>query len=498
VQGFSPHAEIMQRHQMFSFPVACLVFAILGVAFGLHTRKEGKLGGFAMGIAVISAYYGLMVVFENLTKGSRFPAEWSRWMPDIILGLVGILAVRWRSRFAGHELTLRLPRLFRWRKKASGPTESAKPPIVLVIRIPDIQLPRPRLLDLYVGRRYLNVVTLSFFGLLAFYYIATFIDKSERLFKGQANPWMLAQYFWYSTPQFIAYIVPMAILVAVLATVGGLTRSGELVVMRSCGVSLYRAAFPLLVIALVWSAGLFVLNDRVLARANRKAESLEDSIKGLQPRLNTVASSQWRMDGDRIFYYGAFNPTQKKMFGLSVLETAQNPFRLVRHVRAADVALVGKEWVAHDGWVQNFPVTGKTTRETFDTRRMRLPPNFPGTGDEEPEMMTFGALREQIRELANSGLGLADARVTLQERIAFPLVAVVMTLLGIPFGALTGRRGALYSMGLAVILGSSYWLVNTFFLAVGQAALLPAPLAAWAANLLFLAAAGYLTLTVRT
>ena len=50
--GISPHREIMQRHQMFSFPVACLVFAILGVALGLHTRKEGKLGGFTLGLAV--------------------------------------------------------------------------------------------------------------------------------------------------------------------------------------------------------------------------------------------------------------------------------------------------------------------------------------------------------------------------------------------------------------------------------------------------------------
>jgi lipopolysaccharide export system permease protein len=62
----------------------------------------------------------------------------------------------------------------------------------------------------------------------------------------------------------------------------------------------------------------------------------------------------------------------------------------------------------------------------------------------------------------------------------------------------TGRRGALYGMGLAVILGSAYWLVNTFFLAVGQASLLPPVLAAWAANVLFLTAAVYFTLTVRT
>jgi len=498
LNGYSPHAEIMQRHQMFSFPVACLVFAVIGLALGLHTRKEGKLGGFALGIAVIAGYYGLMTIFENLVKGNDFPAEWSRWMPNVILGLVGIVAVRWRTRFAGHELSVPVPGWLRWKRSAAVPGQSA-PRVVLVIRIPEFRVPRPRLLDLYVGRRYLNVAALSFFGLLAFYYIATFIDKSERLFKGQANPWMLAQYFFYSTPQFIAYVVPMAILVAVLATIGGLTRSGELVVMRSCGVSIYRAAVPLLILALVWSGGLFLLDDRILAKANRQAEVLEDSIKGVPPRIaNTVAQSNWRVEKDRIYYYASFDPSRSVVHGLSVFQTAQSPFRLASHTRAASVNLTSKGWQAQGAWVQRFPTNGSSTRETFSTRSITLPPGFPGLRDQEPELMTFVALRQHIAELSDSGLSLADSRVTLQERIAFPLVTVVMTLLGVPFGAATGRRGALYSMGLAVILGSAYWLVNTFFLAVGQAALLPPMLAAWAANILFLAVAGYLTLTVRT
>jgi lipopolysaccharide export LptBFGC system permease protein LptF len=112
--------------------------------------------------------------------------------------------------------------------------------------------------------------------------------------------------------------------------------------------------------------------------------------------------------------------------------------------------------------------------------------------------MTFGELRQHIDRLARSGISLAESRVQLHERLAFPLVACVMTLLGIPFAMTVGRRGALYGVGLAVILASAYWILNAIFLAVGQAGLLPAPLAAWAANLLFLAGTAYLTLSVRT
>jgi lipopolysaccharide export LptBFGC system permease protein LptF len=82
--------------------------------------------------------------------------------------------------------------------------------------------------------------------------------------------------------------------------------------------------------------------------------------------------------------------------------------------------------------------------------------------------------------------------------VAFPLVAVVMTVLGVPFGLTTGRRGALYGVGIAMVLGAGYWLLNTFFMAVGHAALLPPALAAWATNILFFALAVYAMLTVRT
>jgi lipopolysaccharide export system permease protein len=73
-----------------------------------------------------------------------------------------------------------------------------------------------------------------------------------------------------------------------------------------------------------------------------------------------------------------------------------------------------------------------------------------------------------------------------------------VTLIGVPFGLTTGRKGALFGIGIGVGLSVAYWLLEVFFVAAGSAALLPPVLAAWAANLLFLALAGYLLLTVRT
>jgi lipopolysaccharide export LptBFGC system permease protein LptF len=77
-------------------------------------------------------------------------------------------------------------------------------------------------------------------------------------------------------------------------------------------------------------------------------------------------------------------------------------------------------------------------------------------------------------------------------------VTVVMTLIAIPFAAMTGRSGAVYGIGLGMALAIGYWMLMSAFGAVGSAGLLPPLLAAWGPNLLFGAGAAYLLLVVRT
>lgn len=509
--NLSPHPEIMQRHQMFSFPVACLVFALLGLAIGLHTRKEGKLGGFTMGVGAIFAYYAIMHLFESLTKGGHFPAEWARWMPNIVVGLAALVALRWRSGATGRDFAFRLPAwrpTFPRRQPTSGATDAAprRARVVVVVRIPRLPftVPKPRVLDLYVARKYLSVTMLSFVALLGLYYIGTLIDKSERLSKNDATFGMLLEYLYLSTPQFVAYVVPMAALVAALASVGALTRTGELVVMRACGISIYRAALPILVLALVWSGGLFYLDDRVLAHANRKAEVLDDAIRGAEPHtVNVMANANWLADmkNNRIYHYTYFDIPRQTLHGLSIFTIAPQAYRLNEHTHTARAVHKSEAtWDTEGGWTQRFPAPEQVTRQSFGKRTVELvpPDRFSGAHNDEAELMTLTELRQHVDEQAGSGFRAAASRVQMHSRIAFPLVTIVMTLIGVPFGVTMGRRGALYGIGLALILGCGYWLANTVFVAAGQADVLPPALAAWAANLLFLALAGYATLTVKT
>jgi len=73
-RGESPHNEIMAIHTKFSIPVACLVFALIALALGMTVSRDGKLGGFVVGIGVIFTYYIAMFLAESAAKGHSIPA----------------------------------------------------------------------------------------------------------------------------------------------------------------------------------------------------------------------------------------------------------------------------------------------------------------------------------------------------------------------------------------------------------------------------------------
>ena len=121
--AYSPHPEIIQIEQKFSIPFACFVFAIIGLALGLSVARDGKMGGFVIGIGVIFAYYAIMYLAEAQTQGyyraietarglgstSFLFAHLARWWPNIVLGAFGIAALVWRARFSERRLPISLP-----------------------------------------------------------------------------------------------------------------------------------------------------------------------------------------------------------------------------------------------------------------------------------------------------------------------------------------------------------------------------------------------------
>jgi LPS export ABC transporter permease LptG/LPS export ABC transporter permease LptF len=505
-------------HIKFSIPVACFVFALMGLGLGVSTSRGGKLAAFALGAGVIFAYYIVMYQARSLSLGGRFPAWLAAWLPNLLLGPAGIVVLYRRARSSGASFQLAIPAVgFLKRVLPTRPPDPNAPPgvartgvrPVLVIRIPRLYLPRLGLLDGYIAKMYLRLQALTFVSLLGIFYISQFIDLSDKLFRGSTTAGLMARFFFFKTPEFVYYIIPLSVLIATLVTIGALTRNSELIVMRACGISLYRVALPLLALAAASSVLLFGLEEYVLASSNRQAKDLEDLIRLGTVRTVNVLNRHWTVGRNgTIYHYDFFDPRRGELRGLTTYEFDEKTWRLSRmtHVATArfdprsqkpDAPLA--RWQGQQGWSRLLRPAGDSEYATFTSRDLRFEPaDYFGTELPEAASMTYGDLRDYIDSMQGSGVNVLQQIVDLHRKLSFPFVTIVMTLLAIPFAVSTGRRGALYGIGVGIVLAIVYWTANNLFGVVGAAGVVTPALAAWAPNLLFGAGAAYLVLTVRT
>jgi lipopolysaccharide export LptBFGC system permease protein LptF len=208
---------------------------------------------------------------------------------------------------------------------------------------------------------------------------------------------------------------------------------------------------------------------------------------------------------------GVAEPTGGSAFsvhGFSVYDVDPVGWRLEERLFAARAIWNGAEGVYDLEHGYRRTAGRSSTLTSFVAQRVRAIGREPGGEIERPEYfkreekpsdtMRFGELQAYIRSLAARGFDVARLRVQLHRKLAFPMVGLVMTLLAVPFSFVVARRGALYGIGIAIVIAIVYWAVLATFEALGNNALLHPSLAAWAPNLIFGSAGLYLILTLET
>ena len=508
----------------FALPLACTVLALIALALGVSHRKDGKLASFVIGVSVSFIYYVLLYMARASAFGGVLNASVAPWIPNLVLGPVGVALLLWRARSTDRPILITLPvRRAAALSTASGVTLPLQMPspeprqsrVVFVVRVPHLNLRWPSILDVYTSRQYLRVFVLTILAALGIFYISTFIDLADKMFRGSAPLGLLLQYFYYQTPQYVYYIIPISGLVATLVTIGAMTKNSELVVMRACGISLYRTSVPLLLFAAAASGVLFAMQEIVLARANQEADRLNSIIRGFPAQTLSELNRWMASENGDVYHYDYFDARTDHFTRLTRYHLDQSSWRLSAVTYADSVELVDTHqaigarettWLARAGWVRT--VTTRRTAgavktavvyEPFAERRMRLEaPGYFKTESPDALKMTYGQLSDYIGQLTASGFNAVPATVQLQRKVAFPFVTIIMTLLAVPFAVTTGRRGALGGIGIGIGISIVYWVILNVFSALGEGGVTTPTLAAWAPNILFGAAAVYMGLTVRT
>ena len=512
-QGPDARRYLLELHTRFSYPVACFVLMLVGVPLGIISRRGGKSSGLVFTILLVLVYYVLSYTGIALSRQGKLPPFIGVWLANLIFAFAGTFLL-WQMASGGRVLSVLSSLLSRSSRPGLGIKTNGNHLTSLLEKLQ----PRsvrigsrgvfPRLLDAYVVREFFGMFLMVLASFVSLMLVFTFFELVGDIIRNHIALTTVGDYLLNLAPSMIYAITPLAVLIAVLVTFGVLNRNSEIVAMKATGISLYRLVVPVVSISAILAIALFMFDDYYLPAANRRQESLRSTIKGRPPQTFLHPEEKWMFgqsgqgEPAHIFYYQFFDRDDDAFANLSVFEFNPSTFALSRRIYASRVIWDEKteSWRFLNGWVRNIDGNNSEYIEFKNTSfsEIREDPGYFKKENLQSQEMNFQQLGAYIRDLRQSGFDTMRLRVALWHKLAYPLIAVIMAVMAIPFALSMGRRGSLTGIAVAISVALAYWVVDGLFGAMGNVNYLPAVLAAWSPDVLFGLTGGYLLLRTPT
>ena len=350
-----------------------------------------------------------------------------------------------------------------------------------------------RLLDRYILRNFLQPYVYCILGFLAIWLIFDISDNSSIIFDERAPLWLVAQYYWTQIPQVLVILLPISLLLALLFSLGRMSRANEIVSMLTSGVSVPRLILPLLVLGLLTTGAVFALNYSLAAHAElARKKFLERVLSRTGPREVVISGQVFRNRTDnRTWYIARFRPGTNEFSGVQVVQQDAKE-NITRNYIATEAFYepATKAWRLEKVKVVDYDSAGNITKDRL-VRSLTIPgwsetPYRLDSANVRPDFLGISELQEYLRY--NSDFPqtlLAPFRTQLQYRWALPWSCFVVGLMAAPLGISFSRRGIITSVALAIGLVFTMNFLTHLFLALGEGDRVSPITAAWTPNLIF-------------
>ncbi len=308
--------------------------------------------------------------------------------------------------------------------------------------------------------RYLfkNLAQPLLYLLLAFsllFIIADFMNDGIDLVKSKVSPLVILRYYSLVLPSNTIFIVPICLLLSTLYSLSMLTRHSEIVAMRASGVSIYRIVRPYMLMGFICFVFTTVVNEYTGPKYAYRAYQLLESQKQASddvyfeqiPYVNPTAGHSWFIE--------KFDTRTFKMEGITLRQHRPDGSDIAA-IKAAKGRWLDGRWWFEDGSIQKYDELNNLDgqAETFQTLEMRklpeIPEDFMGEAKDADHQSSL-ELRKYIRTHRHlSPETLNNYTVDFHHKLTMPFICLIATIIGIPVGAHTGRKGALAGIMMAI------------------------------------------------
>ena len=344
-----------------------------------------------------------------------------------------------------------------------------------------------KILDRYISRQFLNVLLFTIVAFIAIFLIVDLIENLDRFIDKQVPYLLVIEYYIYYLPNIFTLVLPVAMLLASLLSIGQFSRYNEITAMKSTGISLYRTALPLIIIGFLVSLGALVFNESIVPEANRAKFKIQRIyLDKIPPQIYYRRSNITILEGQHRRVTICLYDGEKKIAHNVSIQTFDSG-KLTSRVDAEKMVWKGNHWELLNGYFRVF----SGDKETFsrfkskdDLKFSFLPKDLEKT-QKKPEEMNFFELRTFIGKMREAGVDPTKWLVDLQFKLAFPFTNLIIVLFGIPPAVTNRRSGPALGFGLSLIIVFVFFGMIKVTQSLGHDGALSPFWAAWFGDLFF-------------
>ena len=359
-----------------------------------------------------------------------------------------------------------------------------------------------RRLDRYVVRHFLQAYFYCIAGFLSIWFIFDVSDNISTFLDQRISRLLILKYYLTQIPQILVVLLPVALLLALLFTLGRLSRSNEIVSMLTAGVSLPRILAPLLFIALLTTAASTALNFSLAPHGEYARKRLLDDPASRRQQLGSTAQIFRNRTDNRTWFIQQFFPGENEFHSVHIVQQDAND-HIVKAYIATKVVYhpENRAWELQQFKVVDYDSIGNIINSSIIEEQMITDwsetPFRLSSANVRAEHLSVPELRDYLNYNSDfPATLLAPFATHLQYRLSLPWACAVVGLIAASLGVGYSRRGIVSSVAAAILLVFAMNFSMHLFLALGEGARIPTWAAAWIPIAVF-AALGFVLLYYR-
>ncbi|MCM8762814.1 MAG: LptF/LptG family permease [Candidatus Omnitrophica bacterium] len=348
-----------------------------------------------------------------------------------------------------------------------------------------------KILRNYILNEFMNLVLLAVALLTFVMLLGNLVKITDLVINKGVDIFSVGKLFLYLIPDLFVYTLPIAVLSAIMLSLGRLSHDNEIIAIRSGGINLMRIIFPLLIMAVIFSLLLVIFNTSTIPYVHyaRRKALIDVGVKNPTAALEAGVFINsfdkyilfiYEIKGNQLFNIRIYEPTEGGPTRTIVAKKGEfisNPEEKIVRLKLIDGSADEPDPKNPKNFYKlHFKTNFLTLNLAQKTRSETI--------EKKPKDMTSKELDAEAKKIKSQGIDPTPLLTEAAKRISLAFSCVIFVLIGSPLAIITKRRERSINFALAFLIAGVYYLLLLASEALSLQGHITPQLAMWLPNII--------------